>query len=78
MKDLYKCLSCGNLETTDEAPVSCGRCGSELMQRIPEGVSTSTRVEVLNGGISAYQAERGGATPPHRTSHISTKDACTI
>jgi len=49
MKDLYKCLSCGNLETTDKAPISCGRCGSELIQRIPEGVSTSTRVEVLNG-----------------------------
>jgi len=78
MKDLYKCLSCGNLETTDEASVSCGRCGSELMQRIPEKVSTPTTVEVLNSGISAYQAEKRGATPPHRTSHVSTKDACTI
>jgi len=58
MKDLYKCLSCGNLETTNKAPISCERCGSELMQRIPEGVSTPTRVEVSNGGISAYQAER--------------------
>jgi len=75
MKDLYKCLSCGNLETTNEAPISCERCGSELMQRIPEGVSTSTRVEVLNGGISAYPAERGGATPPHSISHSITKDA---
>jgi len=74
MKNLYKCLICGNLETTNKAPVSCERCGSELMQRIPEGVSTSSTVEGLNSGISAYQAERGGATPPHRTSHISTKD----